>query len=405
MWVYAPPSTTFTISQGVYPQSSFTIWRESSIYFSKNSFGELYTSGSNFCVVVQTTLDALGSIGGEVFIKAGQYDVSSHIYIPSNTKICGEGYATNIHQVYENMFGAIFAVIPAPPVLEANWGTCPLIHDITIENMRIDSELSEPRGNGVSFLAVNHLILRNLWLENLNQGFESHGRAWNVVVDTVFINNTDTWAFSLQPSFGNWDDLNNINIDNININNANLEDLGEGGIWVSGLNVNVDHVTLNGTNGFGMKVSGVDIDITNTLVNNTEDAGFNTYLTITDVQNGSYITFDKCTTLNAGKEGFKLQLSDNVKILNSEIYNVGNADDGISIEDTEHVFIMGCTIIDDRDPQLMVYDIAGYNVTTVDFISVIGNDFIQGKNDLGLDDIPNQIIQSNFNITDFNTLP
>ena len=56
------PSSTFTISGGIYPGApSYTIWREGSNYFAKDANGEIDYSGTNASQVIQSTLDKADS--------------------------------------------------------------------------------------------------------------------------------------------------------------------------------------------------------------------------------------------------------------------------------------------------------------------------------------------------------
>lgn len=73
----ATPSTTFYISSGVYPGApSYTIWREGSNYFAKDSTGQIDYSGTNAtdiiqnCVASDISLVIIGAItlDGEIFL-------------------------------------------------------------------------------------------------------------------------------------------------------------------------------------------------------------------------------------------------------------------------------------------------------------------------------------------------
>jgi len=60
---------TFTISQGPYPGApSFTIWKEDSTYYAKNSYGRIAYYGSNLSIIVQNANDALTN-GGRIYLK------------------------------------------------------------------------------------------------------------------------------------------------------------------------------------------------------------------------------------------------------------------------------------------------------------------------------------------------
>jgi len=86
----ATPSTTFMISGGIYPGApSYTIWREGSYYFAKNSNGEIEFSGTDAATVKQAAINALTN-GGIIFIKNAIYPLSSYLTMKDNIHIIGE---------------------------------------------------------------------------------------------------------------------------------------------------------------------------------------------------------------------------------------------------------------------------------------------------------------------------
>jgi hypothetical protein len=99
------PSSTFTISSGVYPGApSYTFSREGSNYFAKDANGKIDYSGTNFTYVWQSAIDAIPSSGsGMLFFKAGQYVFDTKIVTSigsyptegtpgnRNLKLIGEG--------------------------------------------------------------------------------------------------------------------------------------------------------------------------------------------------------------------------------------------------------------------------------------------------------------------------
>ena len=85
------PTTTFTISPGVYPGApDYTIWREGSNYFAKNKYGEIEFSGTNASQVIQSAINALTN-GGKIFIHQGVYEINTPIILKEHITIVGEG--------------------------------------------------------------------------------------------------------------------------------------------------------------------------------------------------------------------------------------------------------------------------------------------------------------------------
>jgi len=81
------PSSTFTISGGVYPGApSYTIWREGSEYFAKDANGLLTYSGTNASQIIQSSLDN----GYGVFLLNGAYDLLNTVSLNSRNWLYGE---------------------------------------------------------------------------------------------------------------------------------------------------------------------------------------------------------------------------------------------------------------------------------------------------------------------------
>lgn len=87
----ATPSTAVTISAGHYPNAtSYTIFKDGSTYYAKNSYGAIIYSGTNATTVFQAIFDLNPDT---VLIKEGTYDLNS-IEIDSHCHITGEGWDT-----------------------------------------------------------------------------------------------------------------------------------------------------------------------------------------------------------------------------------------------------------------------------------------------------------------------
>jgi len=388
---------TFVEDRSQQEPASYEIFKEGSFYFIKNcSTGEIETTTTNATTAIQTALDSFGSSGGRLFIKEGQYDVTAHIYVPSNVTISGEGHGTHIQQISNIGFGAIFFVGPGPAIAEADWNTSAYTKNVIIEDMYISSNISGngTKGNGVSFLACSQLILRNLWFEDLNQGFETHGRASDVFISNIYIYGTDTYAFSLQPSISDWWDIHDIIMSNIIVSGANMEGYGTAGAWLNGWNLFLDKCSLlNSDTGVGLEVCGEDITVSNTIMNNTNTSGFWVKPVVDAVTNSSRITFTNCEALNSGAYGFFIQLSNDVGIYDSIVYNVANGFESVYLHNSTRVTISGLKSIDDRSPQVILYDVS--SSSGADYISVVGCDFSRGKGIVALSGLPHVIVKDN----------
>lgn len=86
----ASPSTTFTISPGIYPGApTYTVWREGSYYFAKNSNGEIEFSGTNASQIIQNCIDNMDA-GGTLLLRQGTYDITHTIIATNSILLKGE---------------------------------------------------------------------------------------------------------------------------------------------------------------------------------------------------------------------------------------------------------------------------------------------------------------------------
>ena len=77
--VYASSLSTFYLSGGVYPQADYTIWREGSYYYAKNAYGAIIYSGTNASEIINSAINSLDAVGGEIYVYADSYAISSPI--------------------------------------------------------------------------------------------------------------------------------------------------------------------------------------------------------------------------------------------------------------------------------------------------------------------------------------
>jgi len=171
------PTTTFTISPGVYPGApDYTIWREGSNYFAKNANGEIKFSGTNASQVLQLVLDELDS-GGVVFFRSGVYQFEQTIFLPSSVTLDGEG---------EN---SVLKLTSLPTKIGGGWGGYTLLTnknyetggdvDITIKNLHfiIDPDLIGIGGYERTvfvglFMGASNITVQNCVLEYSSFYFE-----------------------------------------------------------------------------------------------------------------------------------------------------------------------------------------------------------------------------------------
>jgi hypothetical protein len=97
-------STTFTISQGIYPSPfSFTIWREGNTFYAKNPYGVIQYSGTSGETVVNNAMNVLEATpyGGAIVFLKGLYPLNNLFWNETSGKqlvFIGEGKDLTILQ-------------------------------------------------------------------------------------------------------------------------------------------------------------------------------------------------------------------------------------------------------------------------------------------------------------------
>jgi len=170
----ATPTSTFTISPGIYPGApSYTIWKEGNSYFAKNSNGKIEFSGTNASYVLIKAKEN----GDFIFIKAGVYEVNNQIAWDNNTVVMGEGTATVIRPTTTSLIDGIFRINNA--------------HNVTIANLMIDGD-SVNRGVNEVLIDIRgssqNILVQNVFLKRANQGIRITGSSSKVkiVSNTIY---------------------------------------------------------------------------------------------------------------------------------------------------------------------------------------------------------------------------
>jgi len=98
----ATPSSTFYISGGVYPGApSYTVWREGSNYFAKDSNGLIAYSGTNASQIIQNIIDANTYTSIDILFKFGEYTFTKTMTTThTGLKLRGEAGGVDVKLVY-----------------------------------------------------------------------------------------------------------------------------------------------------------------------------------------------------------------------------------------------------------------------------------------------------------------
>ena len=147
---------TFTISQGVYPGAPlFTIWKEDSTYYAKNSFGVIKYYGTNASNVMQNAIDQIESNGrGELYItEAIYYDVAL-VVESSNIIISGSGKGTLLNTTLNQRVIWVKGMPAARP------------SGVVIRNLLIYGSGAGANQRGIEIQYADFCVVDTVWVEN-----------------------------------------------------------------------------------------------------------------------------------------------------------------------------------------------------------------------------------------------
>jgi len=128
--------------------ASYVVWKDGSTYRAECLLkGGTDYSGTDAATVIQSALDN----GKKVFIKNGEYGISTDISLRSGTVLVGEGYDT-----------VLKATVADVGVKAVN------VDNVVVENLRIDGSYDTLGGSGINLEAQNSgkVIFRNVWTHN-----------------------------------------------------------------------------------------------------------------------------------------------------------------------------------------------------------------------------------------------
>lgn len=154
------PSSTFTISSGVYPGApSYTIWTEGGEYFAKDANGRLAYSGTNASQIINYAYANLPSNGGSLFLLSGTFVLGTTIYPSSNSETYG-------------VFGATILTPPAVAIA-TSLISIENVQNVSIHDLVVDGASYFYCGINIAYgsnnILIDHNILkgaydRNLWV-------------------------------------------------------------------------------------------------------------------------------------------------------------------------------------------------------------------------------------------------
>jgi len=428
------PSSTFTISSGVYPGApSYTVWREGSNYFAKDANGEIDYSGTNASYVIESAINAL-TAGGKIFIKAGTYILSATLNLVNNLILEGEGFSTILRDESQN-------TVSPQNVIYASGKNKIAIRNLMVQGNAGTTDLADrPNGHGITFDNVTDFIIENVRCEYLRQSGINIGPS--VTCENGLLNNIECVGYRmalLNVGKGKKISLNNFYgksieglliehgpCEKINFNNvivemdesvavgagyaiqvlANEGDIKEVSIsnakvwgkWLCGVRV---YATLVGTTNYNIErvtLSNIICDMREANSNygfwlGADSGSILDNLDMTNCQSYGAAAVDgfrfdnvksarvvNCLSKLSSQQGFGVFGGSvvhflNCKALDNNVQNLaGNS--GFYV-DNSTVYLVNCLATDDRATKLQDYGLRG--VTATSYLNAWDNDFRNNK--------------------------
>lgn len=330
-YTWANNSSTFTISQGVYPGApSYTIWKEDSTYYAKNSFGVLTYYGTNASNVVNNAIDALPSTEGGLLHFTSQIFYFTHSIVIERTNVHLEGEGSDNTKLYLNDNSNCHLISITPSTLKnfisirhmTLWGNKDsqsgqshgiyiygYTGDIFLTDLYIDDFLNK----GIYVLPITRV--HNLWIQrNLIEGCNEAGISLNNTVGIHFAHIKDNYIYNNQVGIRVYQK----NGRGLEIEGNIIYENGQHGVLFEG----VRYATLND----------------NQIFDNSKDSAYTydgVYLGKTGSDQTYYITINDNFITNQGFTNYQryginiADLSDNLEIQDN--YLSGNSNGSINI--------------------------------------------------------------------------
>ena len=267
------PTTTFTISGGVYPGGpSYTVYVISGTYTAKDQNGVIEFQETNASNLVQDCLDSL-TTGGKLYFLVGRYQFDSQITVTyDSVTIEGEVKGHAFDGVVFEFTGSGAFIMVGSANLNA-WYT--LIENVRILDngsgtVGITTYADEPliRNVEVAYFDVGIYLVHNLDLSGYTtaQAVLSEVNVNNCVYEGIKVGMGDVFASNiitaacatgLSIELGGFSGVNihswgnDIGVYlgssyNINFANLEIEDNADQGLYVHGFSSDVDRVAING---------------------------------------------------------------------------------------------------------------------------------------------------------------
>jgi len=272
-------------------------------------------------VQIQSAIDALGTVGGTVYLTEGAFDISAKVNLDSKITFKGSGHATILNasdSLDETM-------------LEADTKT-----DVIVCGLAIDGTGQTGTSYGLSFKASSQFAAKNLYVHNTAKDgvrveSSNHGIVENLILvdignhavfagyasHDVVINNVVSTNPGTEHVCIEWrkDSVDNYNI---NVSNVTGYDAHNTGIYVQHAhNIVVSNCTIQNTANYGIYIDdSYRISFNNVVVDTITGADRSCYF---DTSAAHHITVSNCQFYNSDAGNGMQISSDNTSITNSMI--------------------------------------------------------------------------------------
>ena len=322
----ATPTTTITITGGVYPGApSYTVYAISGTYYAKDQNGYVEFNGTNFATIVNSAITSSSSTGGGVVeLLTGNFYLTSGIFLQSNVHVKGQGFNT--------------IITVADGTSDTYWGSYHALVLINgtglIENPELSDLTLDPNNDGLGYaMAIFNVRTANVGLKIHHVNFPS-GSALSGA------------AISLTATVGA-EIYSNI------ITNNRIAIYAE---YTNDSSIHDNYVENITNEGFYIGEYAYQNIVSNNIVKNVEmeaiELKSNSYLNtvsgnrISNSLNGIYVggnfTSVMGNTINGGTNGIYIQSggsSVGISVVVNSLYNQSNV--GIGVEDEQGVTITG----------------------------------------------------------------
>jgi len=365
----ASPSSTFTISGGLYPGApSYTIWREGNNYFAKNENGEIKYSGTNASQVINEAT----SNGGKIFLCEGTFLLDAPILLPSYTILEGSGFSTVLKRNADNVTIIRNKDPPSDPYGVAYTNQEIIVRDLKIDGGNESGYSADEWHDVINFVCVSRLTIENLIIENAdgyNDAIDLDACA-NVLIKSVTFKNIGGAAVHLSGLYTGW--TNRSACSYCNVIDCYAKNTGfdrcvaafniwsdENSIQPAVYNTFSRCTARNCYSGFGFDTYDPNCGrnkITDCLVVNVDHEGVS-------ISKSQRVHVVRTTIMYAEQRGIYVKNASRVWIEDCFIKGA-SVYDGITVWASEWVNIRGCTIKNNNQNGIRLYGATGDTTTS-----------------------------------------